>query len=70
MACATGDHDQGRRCSEDALSAFARLGAPYEAAKSREALARCLGALDLPAAAAEPALREGDEPRSLVVAAA
>src|SRR5687767_511869 len=69
VACASGDHDQGRRCFEDAVAAFARLGAPYEAARARKALARCLVALGRPAEAAEEARRAGDELRSLGVAA-
>jgi ATP/maltotriose-dependent transcriptional regulator MalT len=45
VACAAGDHDRGRRRFEDAVLAFSRLGAPYEAARARQALARCLTAL-------------------------
>jgi ATP/maltotriose-dependent transcriptional regulator MalT len=70
VACATGEHDQGRRCFEDAVAAFATLGAPYEAAKAREALARCLDALGRPAEAAQEARRAKEELRALGVAAA
>ncbi len=67
VACASGDHDQGRRCFEDAVAAFARLGAPYEAARARKALARCLGALGRPADAAQESRRAQDELRALGV---
>jgi ATP/maltotriose-dependent transcriptional regulator MalT len=69
VACASGDHDQGRRCFEDAVAAFARLGAPYEAARARQALARCLTALGRPAEAAQESRRAHDELRALGVAA-
>lgn len=67
VACASGDHDQGRRCFEDAMAAFARLGLPYEAARARQGLARCLAALGRPAEAAQETQRAKDELRALGV---
>jgi LuxR family maltose regulon positive regulatory protein len=45
VACLKAEHDTGRRCLEDAVAAFERLGAPYHAARARQALSRCLTAL-------------------------
>jgi LuxR family maltose regulon positive regulatory protein len=67
VACAAGDHDRGRRCFEDALAAFSRLGVPYEAARARRALARCLAALGRHVEAAQEAQRATAELRALGV---
>jgi ATP/maltotriose-dependent transcriptional regulator MalT len=69
VACACGDHDQGRRCFEDAVADFARLGAPFEAARARQALARCLAALGRPAEAEQESRRAMDGLRALGVVA-
>jgi LuxR family maltose regulon positive regulatory protein len=68
VACAAGDRDQGRRCFEDAVAAFARLGAPYETARAREALARCLAALGRRDDAAHESRRAKEELLALGVA--
>ena len=68
VACAAGDHDRGRRGFEDAVLAFARLGAPYEAARARRALARCLTALGRKDDAAREAQRAREELSALGVA--
>jgi len=65
VACAAGDHDTGRRCFEDAVAAFDRLGAPYEAARARQTLARCLAALGRPAEAAQETKKARDALRAL-----
>lgn len=68
VACAAGDHDRGRRGFEDAVLAFARLGAPYEAARARRALARCLTALGRKEDAARETQRAREELAALGVA--
>ncbi|MCI0437045.1 MAG: LuxR C-terminal-related transcriptional regulator [Gemmatimonadetes bacterium] len=45
LATARGEHDHARRCLEDAVDRFATTGAPFEAARARIELARCLLAL-------------------------
>jgi LuxR family transcriptional regulator, maltose regulon positive regulatory protein len=45
LACARGDRDRGRALLEDAVDAFERNGAPFEAARARLELAVCLMAL-------------------------
>jgi len=67
VACAAGDHEQGRRSFEDAVLAFARLGLPYEAARARLALGRCLAALGRPVDAVHETERANDELRALGV---
>jgi DNA-binding CsgD family transcriptional regulator/tetratricopeptide (TPR) repeat protein len=39
---ARGDHDQARRCCEDAIDCFEEAAAPYDAARARVELARAL----------------------------
>ena len=65
VACASGDHDAGRRHFEDAVLAFGRLGAPYEAARARQALARCLAALGRQGDADREAQRAREELQAL-----
>jgi DNA-binding NarL/FixJ family response regulator len=45
LAAARGDHDRARVLLEDAVDAFTRAGAPFEAAQARLALAASLDAL-------------------------
>ena len=45
LACARGDHERARALLEDAVDAFERSGAPFEAARARLELATCLLAL-------------------------
>jgi LuxR family transcriptional regulator, maltose regulon positive regulatory protein len=45
LACGRGDHDRSRALLEDAVDAFERSGAPFEAARARLELATCLIAL-------------------------
>ena len=42
LACARGDHDRSRALLEDAVDAFERTGAPFDAARTRLELAKCL----------------------------
>ena len=42
LACARGDHERARALLEDAVDAFERSGAPFEAAQARLELATCL----------------------------
>ena len=65
VACAAGEHHMGRRCFEDAVAAFERLGAPYEAARARKTLARCLAALGRPADAAQETKKAAEALRAL-----
>jgi LuxR family transcriptional regulator, maltose regulon positive regulatory protein len=64
LAAARGDHDRARVLLEDAVDAFTRSGAPFEAAQARLALAATLAALgrgeaaEREAAAARERLRE------------
>jgi LuxR family transcriptional regulator, maltose regulon positive regulatory protein len=67
IASAAGDHDQARCCFEDAVSAFAQLGLPYEAARARRALAQSLAALRRPAEAAQEMQRATAELQALGV---
>ena len=67
VACATGEHDAARREFEDAVTEFERLGAPYEAARARHALARCLSDLGRPAEAAQETKKADESLRSLGV---
>ena len=55
----------GRRCFEDAVAAFERLGAPYQAARARKTLARCLAALGRPAEAAQETRKAAEALRAL-----
>ena len=55
VAAAAGDHDRARGLLEDAVDAFDRGGAPYEAAGARQDLAATLAALGRPDAAAREA---------------
>jgi LuxR family transcriptional regulator, maltose regulon positive regulatory protein len=54
VAAARGDHEVARRLLEDAVDAYAGVGAPYEEARARVAL----GALLVGAGRSEPAARE------------
>ncbi|HET8758462.1 MAG TPA: LuxR C-terminal-related transcriptional regulator [Solirubrobacteraceae bacterium] len=45
LSAAAGDHDQARRCCEDAIDCFEEAAAPYDAARARVELARALLAL-------------------------
>ena len=45
LSAARGDHERARTRFEDALDAYERVGAPYEAAQTRLELAGCLAAL-------------------------
>jgi DNA-binding CsgD family transcriptional regulator len=64
LAAACGEHESARMQLEDAVDAYARAGAPYEAAQARIELAGTLAALgrgdraDAEAATAAAALRE------------
>ncbi len=51
IAAAAGDHNSAKRRFEDALDLFDPSGAPFETARARLELARCLFALDRPDAA-------------------
>ena len=51
LSAARGEHEHARVHLEDAVDAFRRAGAPYEAAVTRLELARCLDALGRPEAA-------------------
>jgi DNA-binding CsgD family transcriptional regulator len=48
VAAAAGDHEGAKRHFEDAVDLFDRSGAPFETARARLELARCLLALDRP----------------------
>lgn len=54
---ARGDHAAARRALEEAVDRYERSGAPFEAARARLELGRCLGAIGLTAAAAEETRR-------------
>jgi DNA-binding NarL/FixJ family response regulator len=78
LAAAGGSHDRARALLEDALDAFERCGAPYEAAGTRRELAAVLAALGRAGAAEREraqaderlrALRSGDEPPLAVLTA-
>ena len=55
LAEASGDHEEARRASEDAVDRLSDGGAPYDAAVARLQLARALAALRRPDAAAAEA---------------
>jgi DNA-binding CsgD family transcriptional regulator/tetratricopeptide (TPR) repeat protein len=60
LAGARGEHDRARALLEDAIDAFERSGAPFEAACGRLELARCLLALGRRRDAEIEARRAGD----------
>ncbi len=51
ISAAKADHETAKQCLEDAVGLFERSGAPFEAARARLELARCLFSLDRPDAA-------------------
>jgi DNA-binding CsgD family transcriptional regulator len=53
---AQGEHEHARRALEDAVDVLLRQQAPFEAARARLGLARCLAALGRPGAARQEAL--------------
>ena len=55
LAAARGDHDEARRCCEDAVDCFSRGAAPYDAGLARLELGRALAALGRTDAAATEA---------------
>ena len=55
LAAANGDHDEARRCCEDAVDRFSEGSAPYDAGLARLELARALTTLGRPDAAAAEA---------------
>ena len=65
LAAARGDHDRARMLLEDAIDAFTRSGAPFEAAQARLALAASLAALGRADAAAREAAAARDRLREL-----
>jgi ATP/maltotriose-dependent transcriptional regulator MalT len=67
VACIKGELETGRSCLEDSVAAFERLGAPFHAARARQALARCLGALGRPADADHEMKKAAETLRSLGV---
>ena len=70
VAAARDDHDQARGLLEDAVDAFDRCGAPYEAAGARQELAAILAALGRPDAAARETAAARERLRALATATA